>query len=88
MINWGDKGNGQTYFSVDGDGERDNILVWRLDGEGVRNDNMSFLEEELFEDKGEEGGQGGAIFFGCRAPKNRPAHKIYFTMSCTLHDQQ
>jgi hypothetical protein len=44
------------------DGERDNILVWRLDGEGVRDDNMSFLEEELFEDKGEEGGQGVQYF--------------------------
>ena len=51
-INWGDKGNGQTYFLGDGDGERDNILVWRLDGEGIRDDNMSFLGEEFFDAAG------------------------------------
>ncbi len=31
----------EMYFSGDGDGERDNILVWQLDGEGVCDDNMS-----------------------------------------------
>ena len=75
------------YFSRNGDGECNNILVWQLDGVGVRNGNMSFLEVELFEDKGEDGRQGGAILFlGCRASKNRPAQKIYCTMLFTLHD--